>query len=111
MALLTTKRRHPEQLRLLDQRGWDGYWDAFFEDDAVLYGNVLGFRGLERSVVVLAVNGFGDPSRAREILYAGLSRARSLLVVAGPRQLIEEVGGPGVACRLDGAEGWDPPRR
>ncbi|MFD1212236.1 NERD domain-containing protein [Arthrobacter sp. GCM10027362] len=110
VALLTTKRKHPEQQQIIDLRGWDGYWDSFFDADTVFYGNVLGFKGLERSVVVLAVNGFGDPARSREILYAGLSRARSLLVVVGPRQLLEEVGGPGVAHRLDDAEPWIPPR-
>jgi hypothetical protein len=111
VALLTTKRRHPEQLRILDQYGWDRYWDSFFNDDAVMYGNVLGFKGLERTVVVLAVNGFGDPARAREVLYAGLSRARSQLVVVGPRQLLKDVGGPGLAHRLDEAERWLPAGR
>ncbi|NKX55496.1 NERD domain-containing protein [Arthrobacter mobilis] len=110
VALLTTKRNHPEQQQIIDRYGWDGYWDSFLAADSVFYGNVLGFKGLERPVVVLAVNGFGDLARAREILYAGLSRARSLLVVAGPRQLLEEVGGPAVARRLGDAESWDPPR-
>lgn len=39
------------------------------------------FEGLERPAVVLAVNGFKDHKRAREMLYVGLSRARDLLVV------------------------------
>jgi hypothetical protein len=63
--------------------GWDGYRDAFFAGDDVFYGHVLGFKGLERPVVVLAVNGIRDQSRSREYLYVGLSRARTCLVVCG----------------------------
>jgi ATP-dependent exoDNAse (exonuclease V) alpha subunit len=44
--------------------------------------------------------------RAKEMLYVGLSRARSLLVVVGPRALLEQVGGGGVKRRLKSAEAW-----
>ncbi len=67
---------------------------------------MLGFKGLERQVVVLAVNGFRDLDRAKETLYVGLSRARSLLVLVGPRTLVEEIGGAGVRQRLRSAERW-----
>jgi ATP-dependent exoDNAse (exonuclease V) alpha subunit len=50
--------------------------------------------------VVLAVNGFRDESRAREMLYVGLSRARDLLVVCGHLELIRRVGGEAVTRRL-----------
>ena len=61
---------------------------------------MLGFKGLERPAVVLAVNGFRDEARAREMLYVGLSRARDLLVVCGDLELIRRVGGEAVARRL-----------
>lgn len=64
-------------------------------------------RDQERSVVVLAVNGFKDVERAKEVLYVGLSRARTLLVVVGHREVLERVGGRGVAKRL-AAERWTP---
>jgi hypothetical protein len=80
--------------------GWDAYWDDFFAAEDVFYGHVLGFKGLERSVVVLAVNGFRDISRAREMLYVGLSRARTQLVVCGDPELIAAVGGEAVRRRL-----------
>ncbi len=66
---------------------------------------MLGFKGLERPAVVLAVNGFGKRERAREMLYVGLSRARDLLVVCGDPALIREVGGPAVARRLGLGDG------
>ena len=45
------------------------YWESYWAGDDVFYGHVLGFKGLERPVVVLAVNGFGrGDERARESL-------------------------------------------
>jgi len=99
VALLSTYRRHPEQAAR-QQEGQDSYWSSFWDGEDVFYGHVLGFKGLERPVVVLAVNGFRDEERAREMLYVGLSRARDLLVVCGDLELIRRVGGEAVARRL-----------
>jgi hypothetical protein len=67
----------------------------------VFVGHVLGFKGLERPVVVLAVNGFGrGDEREWEKLYVGLSRALDLLVVCGDPDVIRAVGGDGVLHRL-----------
>ena len=96
IALLVTGTRHQLQKEMIDYHGWDGYWDAFFAADDVFYGHVLGFKGLERPVVVLAVNGLRDESR----LYVGLSRARSCLVVCGDLDQIAAVGGAGLRQRL-----------
>lgn len=85
LMLLTTWGRHPEQIARTDHLGREGYWDTFWDDRDVFYGHVLGVKGLERPVVVLAVNGFREPERAREMRYVGMSRARDLLVVCGPR--------------------------
>ncbi|MCS6710809.1 NERD domain-containing protein [Brachybacterium sp. EF45031] len=93
IALLTTGRRHPEQRAAVELMGYDGYWDDFFANEDVFYGHVLNFKGLERSVVVLAVNGFQSPERAAHMLYVGLSRARSLLVVVGDPQEIARAAG------------------
>lgn len=103
VALLTTGHRHPVHKEIVDGYGWDAYWDEFFVGDDVFYGHVLGFKGLERPVVVLAVNGFRDRSRAREMLYVGLSRARTQLVVCGDLAEIAEIGGDGVRNRLQRA--------
>jgi hypothetical protein len=108
IALLTTQHRHPEQKNAVDMGGWAAYWDAFFAEEDVFYGHVLGFKGLERQVVVLAVNGFRELERAKEMLYVGLSRARALLVLVGPRDLLETVGGGGVKKRLTAAQAWSP---
>ena len=99
VALLTTYSRHPVQ-KERQAEGQDAYWASYWEDDDLFYGHVLGFKGLERPAVVLAVNGFRDEARAREMLYVGLSRARDLLVVCGDLELIRRVGGEAVARRL-----------
>jgi len=52
------------------------------------------------------VNGFREAERAKEMLYVGLSRARALLVLVGPRTLLEQVGGGSVKQRLNAAEAW-----
>jgi len=107
VALLATGRRHPLQVELTGS-GYDEYWDGFFAETDVFYGHVLGFKGLERSVVVLAVNGFRDLERARSLLYTGMSRARMLLVVVGPRATIEHLGGEATRHRMSDSEAWDP---
>jgi hypothetical protein len=100
IALLVTGKRHQLQKEMLDFHGWDGYWDAFFAAEDVFYGHVLGFKGLERPVVVLAVNGIRDQSRGREYLYVGLSRARSCLTICGDLEQIAAIGGEGIRRRL-----------
>ncbi|MBE9403166.1 NERD domain-containing protein [Brachybacterium sp. p3-SID1565] len=105
IALLTTGRRHPEQRERIDYAGYSGYWDEFFAATDVFYGHVLNFKGLERRVVVLAVNGFQHWERSPHLMYVGLSRARSLLVVVGDPELIRTVVGDQVADRLIGAGG------
>jgi ATP-dependent exoDNAse (exonuclease V), alpha subunit - helicase superfamily I member len=59
-------------------------------------------------VVVLCVNGFKDMSRAVEQLYVGLSRARSLLVIVGDKELIDEACGTELQGALSSATHWSP---
>ena len=104
VALLTTHHRHPVQVER-QTHGPEAYWDTFWDNDDAFFGHVLGFKGLERPAVVLAVNGFRDPTRAKEMLYVGMSRARDQLVVCGDPELIREHGGDGVIRRLLGSRG------
>lgn len=99
VALLTTYSRHPVQKETVDAEGYDAYWDEFLSGSEVFYGHVLGFKGLERPVVVFCINGFRDASRAREMLYVGMSRARSKLVLVGDMTEIERL----IAADDDGA--------
>jgi hypothetical protein len=81
IALLTTKYRHPvhEEKR----RNQDSYWDEFWSSTDVFYGTVQGFKGLERSVVVLAINGIHESASFEDLMYVGITRGRDRLVVVG----------------------------
>lgn len=99
VALLTTGARHPEQVER-QSGGQKQYWESFWDTKQVFYGHVLGFKGLERPVVVLAANESRVSERSRERLYVGLSRARDLLVVCGDPEQIREIAGDEVLRRL-----------
>lgn len=99
LALLTTGSRHPEQVQR-QAAGQESYWDSFWDEEQVFYGHVLGFKGLERSAVVLTLNEESPGERSRERLYVGLSRPRDQLVVCGDPDYIAEVGGDAVLRRL-----------
>lgn len=80
IALLTTKSRHPVHAEYKTSE-LDRYWDEFWSGDSVFYGTVGGFKGLERPIVVLAINGFHNAEDFEDFLYVGVTRARDKLVV------------------------------
>jgi hypothetical protein len=85
IALLTTKRRHDEHKSRADADRM-GHWDSLWNEDSVFYCSVSGFKGLERSVVVLAVDGFHDGVDPKDVLYVGMSRARDKLIVVARKE-------------------------
>lgn len=88
VALLATRNRHPVQIeRDVDKAT---YWQGLWETDDIFYSTVAGFKGLERPAVVLALNGFHEGLDPRNVLYAGMSRARDLLVIVGSAEDIEK---------------------
>jgi hypothetical protein len=88
VALLTTKHRHPVHADH-PAPNRDRYWAELWSAEDVFYSTVMGFKGLERSVVVLAINGFHDDADKDDVLYVGMTRARDRLVVVGTKELIE----------------------
>jgi ATP:corrinoid adenosyltransferase len=92
IVVLTTGSRHPEHAERAD-RGKDSYWDSFWDAESVFYSHVMAFKGLERPVVVLSLNGWREPDRARELLYVAASRARDLLIICGDPEDLVRVGG------------------
>jgi ATP-dependent exoDNAse (exonuclease V) alpha subunit len=52
---------------------------------------VSGFKGLERPVVVLAIDGFHKETERDDVLYVGISRARDKLVVVAIPEVIHEL--------------------
>jgi superfamily I DNA and RNA helicase len=82
VVLLTTQHRHPVHVELGDDK--TAYWKELWATDDVFYSTVAGFKGLERPVVVLAVDGFHATTNSRSLMYTGMSRARDLLIIVGP---------------------------
>jgi hypothetical protein len=98
VALLTTQHRHPVHAELVANRA--AYWDLLWSTDDVFYATVMGFEGLERPVVVLAVDGFHEGFDARALMYHGMSRARDQLVIVGDPDLLTPVVGEKMMRRL-----------
>ncbi|MBO9707142.1 MAG: AAA family ATPase [Caulobacter sp.] len=60
----------------------------------VIVDTVARFKGLERAVIILWGFDDSDPVRDREILYVGLSRAKSVLVLCGTAVACEKILSP-----------------
>ena len=99
VVLLTTKSRHPVQREY--ERDRDAYWALLGEKDDVFYSTVAGFKGLERPVVVLVVDGFHEGVQPSSVMYTGMSRARDLLVVVGARDVVARALGEASMRRLE----------
>jgi superfamily I DNA/RNA helicase len=90
IALLTTKSRHPEHAHLADSDRY-AHWDALWTNEDVFYCTVGGFKGLERPVVVLAIDGFHPDVDEDDVLYVGISRPRDKLVVVGSIEVVSKI--------------------
>ena len=97
IALLTTAHRH--DLQKEKDHDKEAYWASLWDTD-VFHGTVAGFKGLERPAIVLAVDGFHEGVIPAQVMYAGMSRARDLLIVVGDPTEIEQAVGPAVMNRL-----------
>lgn len=97
IALLTTQHRHPVQREYDDK---DAYWSRLDDKDEIFYSTVSGFKGLERPVVVLVVDGFHEGLEPASVMYTGMSRARDLLIVVGSPDLVAAALGEASMRRL-----------
>jgi hypothetical protein len=94
IALLTTKHQHPihkDKVQTLE--GSQAYWAELWAKEDVFYGTVAGFKGLERSVVILAIDGFHQDKDVSGLLYVGMTRARDRLVVVGTAEQLDKLKG------------------
>lgn len=96
IALLTTKERHPVHATYSSKQR-DAYWQDFWRGESVFYGTVGGFKGLERPVVILAINGFHNSEDFEDFLYVGLTRARDKLVIVSTSQICNKIASKAIA--------------
>lgn len=92
IALLTTKHRHPVHVEQAEHDRL-AYWTNLWAGDELFYGTVSGFKGLERPVVILAVDGFHNAEDFNDYLYVGLTRARDKLIIVGNAEIKEKIFG------------------
>ena len=90
IALLTTKNRHPVHAEMADKDN-DAYFQSLWDSEDVFYGTVGGFKGLERPVVILAIDGFHHAEDLNDFLYVGMTRARDKLVVIGSAEMLDHI--------------------
>lgn len=93
IALLTTKNRHPVHAEIAN-KDRDLYWADFWTNESVFYGTVGGFKGLERPVVILAIDGFHNAEDFNDFMYVGLTRARDKLIVIGTKEIVNNLKNP-----------------
>lgn len=101
VALLTTWRRHPRQRALADVLGPEGFSALLAEGRELAVSTVQSFKGLERPVVVLAVDGFHRAAESDDVLRVGASRATHLLIVVADRAVLRDSVGDQVLAVLD----------
>jgi hypothetical protein len=104
ICVLTTGSRHPVQREQADLDR-SAYWNAFFDANEVFYGHVLGFKGLERRVIVLAINGWKIEDQKKEMLYTAITRARDLLIICADKETLKHGGGKEFVKKLVSAGG------
>ena len=93
ICVLTTGSRHEIQRAEGEGASRTPYWKKFFEDDATYHCTTSGFKGLERRVVVIAMNGWKEPDRKKDVLYTAVTRARDVLIICGSKEEITHAGG------------------
>lgn len=96
IALLTTKNRHPVHAEIAN-KDRDLYWADFWTNESVFYGTVGGFKGLERPVVILAIDGFHNAEDFNDFMYVGLTRARDKLIVIGSKEILNNLKNPKIS--------------
>lgn len=100
VALLTTFNRHPHH-KAMEEADKNAYMREYWAGTDIFYSTVMKFKGLERHCVVLVVNGFVHPEKARELIYVGLTRAQDLLIVVSHRDTITPYLDPDFLANLE----------
>ena len=93
ICVLTTGSRHDMQRTFGDGAMSRIYWRGFFDEESTYHCTTGGFKGLERRAVVIAMNGWKEPDRKKDILYTAVTRARDLLIICGSQEEITHAGG------------------
>lgn len=91
IAVVTTRKLHPKQA---EQRAVseEAYWNRYFDKDEIFYTHVASFKGLERPMVVVVVDGLPTSADGKRQIYVAASRARDDLVIIGTADDLSVIG-------------------
>lgn len=99
ICVLTTGASHPKKKTKTVELGANGYWNSYLNGEGVFYAHTLGFKGLERPVVVLAINGWKTEPK-KDLLYTAITRARDQLVICADPETLKHGGGKELVKKL-----------
>lgn len=85
IAVLNAYRRFKSQPDPSDGAAVEEYWREFFAAESVFYGTALGFKGLDRPVVIVCLDdpGLNNRESVDNDLYVAFGRARDELTIVG----------------------------
>ena len=91
VAIITTRRLHSKH-RAAKELGEGAYWQSYLDGSQIFYSHVSSFKGLERELVIVAVNGIPSDADGLQQLYVAMSRAKDDLILIGTRDDLAHLG-------------------
>ena len=89
IAVLNAYRRFDDKMPSYnDKEGMKAYWEEYFHGNSVFYGTSLGFKGLDRPVVIVCLDdpGLANRDNHSNDLYVAFGRARDELTIVGTEE-------------------------
>ena len=91
LAVITTRKLHSKH-RAAKEKDELAYWTSYLDASEVFYSHVSSFKGLEREMVIVAVNGIPSDADGLQQLYVAMSRAKDDLVLIGTKEDLSHLG-------------------
>jgi len=91
LAVITTRKLHSKH-RAAKEKDELAYWKSYLDASDVFYSHVSSFKGLEREMVIVAVNGIPSDADGLQQLYVAMSRAKDDLVLIGTKEDLSHLG-------------------
>jgi ATP:corrinoid adenosyltransferase len=91
LAVITTRKLHSKH-RAAKEQDELAYWKSYLDASDIFYSHVSSFKGLEREMVIVAVNGIPSDADGLQQLYVAMSRAKDDLVLIGTKEDLSHLG-------------------
>ena len=91
IAVIHTHYKPQEQIDAVND-SQDKYWDIYFDNKEVFYTHVSTFKGLERAMIVVVVDGYPSEADPERQVYVATSRALDDVVIIGHEMDLYRLG-------------------